>query len=172
VPFLVRWPAGIKQPGREWPQLIGQTDLLATFAEMVGTALPDTAGEDSESFYPVLLNPDATLDRSPMIHHETSGRYGIRDGDWKLVMSHKKKTEPELYNLARDPQEKSNVIADHPKIVQALKKKITDIVCQGRTTDGATQPNDTGWWQDLVWMDEAEYTLHALPRVLETLDVH
>ena len=87
-------------------------------------------------------------------------------------MSHKKKTEPELYNLARDPQEKSNVIADHPKIVQALKKKITDIVCQGRTTDGATQPNDTGWWQDLVWMDEAEYTLHALPRVLETLDVH
>jgi len=172
VPFLVRWPAGIKQPGREWPQLIGQTDLLATFAEMVGTALPDTAGEDSESFYLVLLNPDATLDRSPMIHHETSGRYGIRDGDWKLVMSHKKKTEPELYNLARDPQEKSNVIADHPKIVQALKKKITDIVCQGRTTDGATQPNDTGWWQDLVWMDEAEYTLHALPRVLETLDVH
>ncbi len=161
VPFFVRWPAGIKQPGREWSQPIGQTDLLATFAEMVGTSLPDNAAEDSESFYPALLTPDADLERSPIIHHEMTGRFGIRDGNWKLVMPHKQTPKPELYNLEIDPQEKSNVIADHHEIVQALKKKITDIVCQGRTSDGASQPNDTSWWGDLFWMDKAEYTRQA-----------
>jgi arylsulfatase A len=161
VPFFVRWPAGIKEPGRAWSKPMGQTDLLATFTEMLGVPLPDHAGEDSESFYPVLVNPDADLNHSPIIHHEIGGRFGIREGDWKLVMSHKKTPEPELYNLATDPQEINNVIADHPELVQALEKKITDIICRGRTTDGVPQSNDTDWWGDLFWMDQTEYTRQA-----------
>ncbi len=54
VPFIVRWPAGIDQAGRKWDGLVGQTDLLATFAELVGAKLPDNAGEDSQSFASVL----------------------------------------------------------------------------------------------------------------------
>jgi len=156
VPFLVRWPAGIKQPGRAWDQLVGQTDLLATFAEMLGSPLPANAGEDSESFYKALINPNATLARSPIIHHGSSGRFAVRDGDWKLVFPHKK--EPmELYNLAMDPREGNNVIEEHPEIAKALGQTITQLISTGRSTPGASQPNDTGWWADLVWINEDEY---------------
>ena len=89
-----------------------------------------------------------------MIHHGSSGRFAVRDGDWKLAFPHKK--DPmELYNLATDPREENNVIKDHPEIAKALEKKITQGVRNGRTTPGPAQPNDTGWWKDLVWMDEA-----------------
>ena len=34
VPMFVRWPAGIKNPGRDWDKVVGQIDLLATVAEV------------------------------------------------------------------------------------------------------------------------------------------
>ena len=36
VPFFVRWPKGIANKGSKWKGLVGQTDLLKTFAELVG----------------------------------------------------------------------------------------------------------------------------------------
>ena len=81
-----------------------------------------------------------------------------------MVLPHKKTPKAELYNLINDPQEKTNVIADHPEIVQALEKKITGIVCKGRTTAGVPQANDTGWWKDLTWMDATEYNVLHVER--------
>ncbi len=63
----------------------------------------------------------------------------------------------ELYNLASDPGEDSNVYASNPEIAKRLEKKITQIVCRGRTTKGRPQPNDTGYWDDLKWLTKADY---------------
>lgn len=157
VPFFIRWPAGIVQPGRSWDRQVGQTDLLATLAEMLGTQLPPQAGEDSESFYAALRKPTAVMERAPIINHSSGGNFAIRKGDWKLVMPHKKKDTRELYNLAADPAEQKNVIKDAPEIAEQLEKQITDIICNGRTTPGTPQSNDTGWWKDLVWIPKTEY---------------
>ena len=157
VPFFVRWPASIKQPGRTWGEPIGQTDLLATFAEMLNSTLPANAGEDSQSFYSVLSDPAAKLNRRPLINHGGEGRFAIRDGDWKLILPKKKGGAAELYNLASDPSEKCNVENEHPEMVEELTKKITELVLQGRTSPGVPQPNDTGWWPTLTWISEGEY---------------
>jgi arylsulfatase A len=159
VPFLVRWPAGIKEPGRSWGKVVGQTDLLATFAELMGKELPANAGEDSQSFASVLKDPKHDYDRLPLISHGNGGRqlqYAITEGDWKLVMSDGKHAS-ELYNLTADRAEKKNVSKEHPEITKRLTKEITKIVAQGRTTPGGASPNDTGYWSDLKWMSEAEY---------------
>jgi hypothetical protein len=58
----------------------------------------------------------------------------------------------ELYDLSIDPSEKNNVVADHPETVRLLTEKLTKIVKNGRTTDGAAQPNDIEWWDDLTWI--------------------
>ncbi|YCM42779.1 sulfatase-like hydrolase/transferase [Verrucomicrobiaceae bacterium 227] len=157
VPFLVRWPNGIKAPGRSWDQLVGQVDLLATFAELTGATLPENAGEDSQSFATILTNASSRHQRLPLINRgQGEDRYSITDGNWKLVLPGKG-AEVELYDLQADPAEKKNRAAAHAEKVRKLQKKITEIVVNGRTTPGSVQPNDTGYWKELTWMTEADF---------------
>ncbi|MEM6916525.1 MAG: arylsulfatase, partial [Verrucomicrobiota bacterium] len=53
MPFLVRWPEVVETGGTS-DRTISFTDVLATFAEMVGEPLSETAGPDSFSFLPTL----------------------------------------------------------------------------------------------------------------------
>ena len=151
VPMFVRWPATIA-PSSIWPNPICQTDLLATCAEILGTTLPDNAGEDSVSLYRIFQAPDVEFQRAPVIHHSSRGRFAIRRGPWKLVMESRRKKSRELYDLASDPTETTNVIDQHSDVESALANQISDIVSRGRTTAGNLQSNDTAWWEDLVWM--------------------
>ncbi len=159
VPLMVRWPEGIATPGRRWDKPIGQTDVLATIAELLGTKLSDDAGEDSQSFAAVLRNASDDYQRLPLITHGNGAgeyRYAITDGDWKLVLRDRKHAD-ELYNLTEDPAETANVAREHPQIVASLTQRITEIVTRGRTTPGKPQANDTDYWEDLHWLTPAQY---------------
>lgn len=162
VPFFVRWPAGIKKPGRLVKETICQTDVLATCAALLETELPETAGEDSYSFLPLLTEEGEYGDRPPVIHHGSAGRFAVRQGDWKLILPHRRDTE-ELYNLAKDPSEKRNLIGANLSEADALRAHATKIVVRGRSTEGAAQSNDTEWWQDLTWIEESEYDRRQAP---------
>ena len=153
VPFFIRWPAKV-EAGSTWDEPVCQTDLLATFAEMVGAKLPPDAGEDSDSFYMDLLGRKRGIARLPMIHHSSNGRFAIRDGQWKLVMPHAK-SRVELYDLSTDPSEKKDLAKAHPEIVNRLTESITRVVLLGRSTPGPKQSNDTPAWPDLAWMKSA-----------------
>jgi arylsulfatase A len=156
VPFFIRWPNGIKQPGRSWHGVVGQVDLLATIADVVDVPLPENAAEDSQSFHSVLTDANAQYQRAPLINHSSRGRFAVTDGYWKLVLPHGKSTI-ELYNLSADPAEEHNVAAMHSELVVDLQKKATNIVLNGRTTPGAHQANDTGYWSDLTWIKKIDY---------------
>ena len=152
VPFFVRWPAKVKADGK-YDQPVCQTDLLATFSEMLEQPLPDTAGEDSVSFFPALMGKPTDSIRAPMIHHSSGGDFAIRAGKWKLVMEGTKQKRA-LFDIESDPSEKKNVIGKHPDVTQRLVAHITNIIRNGRSTEGEPQPNDTGWWSNLVWMEK------------------
>ena len=159
VPFLVRWPNGIRQPGRRWKKIVGQVDLLATFAELIGADLPVTAAEDSQSFASVLLDPEADYERLPLItrgNGHGEHRFAITSGDWKLVLP-EGKLGMELYDLSKDQAETNNIAEAHPDKVAELKKQINLIIARGRTTEGPIQPNDTDWWKGLNWITKAQY---------------
>ena len=161
VPLFARWPAGIKNPGRQWSRVIGQVDLLATFAELLQSPLPENAGQDSQSFASVLIDADSQYKRAPLINHSAKGQFSITHGDWKLILPHRK-SPGELYNLNADPGEKRNVIAQQPEVTKRLKAKATEIVVQGRTTPGIAQANDTGYWNDLGWITRSQYEAQAI----------
>lgn len=156
VPFFVRWPAGIAEPGRSWDRPVGQVDLLSTFAQLVGAELADDAGEDSESFLSVLKNPVANYTRTPLINHDIAGRFAVTNANWKLVLP-TDKLDAELYDLAADPSEANDLADAQPQRVQALMAQATAIVVNGRTTPGNAQANDTGHWADLHWISPEAY---------------
>lgn len=155
VPFMVRWPKGIKQPGRNFDGVVGQVDLLATVADIIGAYLPDDAGEDSHSFADVLVNPESQFQRLPLMQQAGNGNYSITAGDWKLVLLGDKTKE--LYNLTNDPSEKNDLAETNPEIVKELLQKANNMVLNGRTTEGKVQSNDTGYWENLTWITEVEY---------------
>ena len=151
VPFIIRWPAKVKAHAK-CNQPVCQTDLLATFADMLSKKIPENAGEDSDSFYGVLTGTKETPPRVPMVHHSSQGRYAIREGKWKLVMEDARKNKRELYDLSSAPKETKNLISQYPEVDRQLAVKLTTLVNNGRSTPGKPQENDTPLWRDLVWI--------------------
>ncbi|MEI6865687.1 arylsulfatase [Flavicella sp.] len=165
VPFLMRWPNAINA-GLKVDEPVCQSDYLATIADIIGVELADNEGEDSYSLYPMMKNKDATVDRA-VIHHSITGHFAIREGKWKLnmlrgsggslkpVVVEPKEGEAlyELYNMENDPGETTNLYFKYPNIVEKLKEKITEIIKNGRSTDGTPQPFVKEKWKQLTWMD-------------------
>ncbi|MGE7776222.1 arylsulfatase [Chitinophaga sp. NPDC101104] len=127
-PLIVRWPGKI--PAGSTSGLISaQYDLLATFAEMAGIAVPEN---DGISLLPEMKgNPRQTARREYLYfeYPEKGGQLAIRMGKWKAVKTGLKQdiTRPwELYDLDADPAEQHNVAAAHPGLIprfDAIVKK-------------------------------------------------
>lgn len=155
MPFLVRWPEKVKA-GTISDELVCFTDMMATFADIVGSPMPDDAGEDSFSILPYLLG---TTPRGPVrrdLVHSHNGVYtlALRQGDYKLILPHwvykikDRSIEPahlvdtrakrfpdivELYNLRNDPSEQQNLIDEMPEKAQALFQSLVENVKRGRS---------------------------------------
>ncbi len=144
MPFIVRWPGKVPAASAT-PQTICFTDLLATFAEVCGTKLPVGAGPDSSSFLPVLLGqqPATKAIRGPIVMQAGStDTMMIRSGDWKLInqlgsggftspkfrKANAGEPPAQLYNLAEDRAETTNLYATHPEIVTRLTAEMQQIV--------------------------------------------
>ncbi len=145
VPFLCRWPGRIK-PGTQSSQTICLTDLLATFAAVVGDTLPAGTGQDSYNLLPALLNPDLEKPiREATVHHSGNGLFAIRQGPWKLIQGlgsggftapAQVKPKPggpqgQLYNLQDDPGEQKNLWLEKPEIVAQLTTLLEKYKQQG-----------------------------------------
>lgn len=159
VPFVARWPATV-QAGSKTDQLVGQFDLLATAAEIVGAKIGDSAGEDSVSFLaalqgvPPAAQPSA---RKSIISQSIGGQFAIRDGNWKLCLcpgsggwsaprpgslDMTKNAPIQLFDLSIDPGETNNLQAKHPEHVEKMKKMLARFIDNGRTTPGPNLKND------------------------------
>jgi len=131
MPFIVRWPGQIK-PGSTSDQLLSFTDMLATFADISGTSLNEQDQHDSFSILPVLTGKGSSK-RSIMFEQAKT----VRRDQWKYIKgtglgnlhrtygdvdaSKFKDIEGELYNLKKDPSEKTNLYDQYPQKVDSLK---------------------------------------------------
>ena len=129
VPAIVRWqghvPAGTKC---ETPATT--IDVYATLADLAAAPPPEGQPLDGASLAPLLSDPTAALQRDtlcwhlPHYHHSTPAS-AIRRGDWKLIEFFET-GKFELYNLAADPSEATD-LADHEvERVAELKSQLID----------------------------------------------
>ncbi len=137
VPFMVRWPAQIK-PGSRSDYAGLNFDLFPTFLELAGAKL--AADLDAISLVPVLKGDTITTPRDLyFVRREGGSIYGgnsyeaIIRGDWKLLQN-----DPfsplELYNLKRDPQEKTNLATTNKKVLNELATALRQHIQRGGAT--------------------------------------
>lgn len=154
IPMLARWPGHIKA-GSTTSQTFCLTDVMATCAALVGAELPNDAAEDSFDFLPVLIGeqPDGDPIREYTLHQTISLALAIRQGPWKyldhqgsggnnyqgpnLKRFEMADTAPDapgqLYNLASDPGEKTNLYFEHPRRVDEMKARLAEFRTSGRS---------------------------------------
>ena len=128
VPTLVRWPEKI-EAGKESDALFGQVDLAASIAKLVEQDLPEDGMPDSLDALDVLLGKE-TVGRAHLIH-EAPKSLALRYGKWKYIAAQtrdglgpwttvKHDSSGSLYDLSKDPSEKTNVASEYPEQLELM----------------------------------------------------
>ena len=155
VPFLVRWPDKVKA-GTTSSQLTSLTDVMATIAAIIEKKLPDNAAEDSFNMLPAWLDAGHAPIRPYLLQQAFGGprTLSIRRGEWKYIDhagsgGNRYENAPglkpfiipdaapgapgQLYNLATDRGETTNLYAARPEIVAELKALLEQSKSSGRS---------------------------------------
>ena len=120
VPLVVKLPKAERRGSRE-TAVAGLRDVLPTVASVVGIEKPaaahgrnllEAAGAESASVYSETYYPRIHLGWSEL-RSLVDARYHLIDGP-----------RPELYDVARDPAERSDVLSDKPQTATAMRVAI------------------------------------------------
>ncbi|MBI1302834.1 MAG: sulfatase-like hydrolase/transferase [Phycisphaera sp.] len=125
VPCVAWWPRTIA-PGVTIDDAAWTADLRATFGAFADAPAPPSDGRDLSA---LLLDGDPLPTRAlywPFPGY--GGQEAVREGDWKIVRTGlRQRKSPaaenegwQLFNLATDPNETTDVAAAHPEIVSRL----------------------------------------------------
>ncbi len=147
VPFIIRWPGHIPA-GAVCPEMAMTIDLLPTLARLIGAKLPDHK-IDGLDIWPLLAgqkdakNPHEAYFFYGIPFGVWSGAEleSVRTAHWKLILPHTYRSlggrkpgmdgwpgeyqrqpvlEPELYDMQSDIEERHDVAAKQPEVVQKL----------------------------------------------------
>jgi arylsulfatase A-like enzyme len=133
IPFVARWPGKIA-PGRASDFLGYFPDVMPTIAEVTGAKAP--ADTDGLSLVPELFGEAAAGRRQAQheyLYWEISGWTAVRQGTWRAVKPPKHE-KWELYDLAADPSESSDLAPAKPEVLArltALAAKASEPVREG-----------------------------------------
>jgi arylsulfatase A-like enzyme len=123
VPFIAHWPAGIARPGRDVDLPSAFWDFLPTVCELAGVQTPSDI--EGLSYAPTLAGREDQKRHEQLYWEfiEQGGRRALRRGDWKLVQYDLQPDafgKPQLFNLASDLGEQTDLAAAHPDLVNDL----------------------------------------------------
>jgi arylsulfatase A-like enzyme len=120
VPFFVQWK-GTVPAGQIETRPVMNLDVLPTVITAAGGKVESSWKLDGVDLLPYLTGKN---DERP--HDTMFWRFGeqwaVRDGDWKLVVSHTGSGKPELYNLKDDFAESNDLASAEPTRVADLQK--------------------------------------------------
>jgi len=134
TPLIVRWPGHVEAGRFDKKAVLSAVDFLPTLARLAGVELADVeqVKPDGEDTGDVLSGK--SRERGKPIYWEWRGgvagdpdyrppRLAVRDGRWKLFCNFDG-ADAQLYDIPADPEERSNVADDNPKVVARLKKQV------------------------------------------------
>jgi arylsulfatase A-like enzyme len=119
VPMIVRWPGHVLADHVN-PHVWAFWDVLPTLCDLAGAKTPD--GLDGISVLPTLLQKGEQRKHEFLYweFHEKGSQQAVRMGDWKAVRN-KLGAPLELYDLAKDVAEKTDVADQHRDVVNRIE---------------------------------------------------
>ncbi|MEJ2701328.1 MAG: sulfatase-like hydrolase/transferase [Sedimentisphaerales bacterium] len=138
MPFIARWKGVIPAGAVDDETVMCGIDLAPTFCHFARVDVTESVRYDGEDMHDALLgkprrrrrpifwqygDPYARL--RPGNPDFVSPSLAVRDGNWKLLIN-PDGTQARLFNLAKDPGERSNLLDKNPRIAADLWKKVRD----------------------------------------------
>jgi arylsulfatase A-like enzyme len=160
IPFIVKWPGEIIA-GSVSDEVICQTDIMATLAEITDIQLPENAAPDSYNFLPVLKGEKYTSPlREATIHNTDNQVWGIRKGDWLFINNYTgsgARKAPDafmklrgytdydtpglLFNMKEDEEQRDNLYEKYPEKNKEMEKLLQDYRVSECTVKRITENN-------------------------------
>ena len=170
VAAFATWPGKIK-PGTVIHEPLHIVDWYPTLLKLAGAKMEQKLAPDGRDIWPV-LTAGAKSPHDAILLNTTPSHGAIRMGNWKLVLNggatahlgadgeptpkgegKKKKQAPtngvELFNLAEDISEKTNLAEKHPGKVKELRARIDDFAKQAVPPKSAAKA--TSFKSPKVW---------------------
>jgi len=127
VPMIIKWP-GVTAPGSTCDARVISNDLYPTFLAMAGLPLKPAQHLDGMDLTP-LLRGKGQLDRKTLYfhyphYHSRAPHSAVISENWKLIRFYHQDTV-QLFDLAADPGETSDLAEQKPKIAAALDAMLT-----------------------------------------------
>jgi arylsulfatase A-like enzyme len=129
VPLLVKYPAGVGGvPGRRDERLVSLVDVVPTVLELAGAPAADPvhgrsllAEPDPERAVFFELLSSWYVKRFGQTVADLEDQAGVRTADWKLLVTGDEVT---LFDLTKDPTERTDVANRRPDEVHALSERL------------------------------------------------
>ena len=118
TPLIVHWPQGIRARGELRRDVGHVVDFVPTLLELAGAQPGDTWNGvkapplPGHSLVPAFAKDDMVKRDFVFFHH--SGNRALRVGEWKVVSAKDNQDAWELYDLAKDRSETSNLAVQQP----------------------------------------------------------
>lgn len=129
VPFIARWPGEIPE-GKVSEEVIAFQDLFPTFAEMAGAEVSGVI--DGISVLEALKGEEVQARRDFLYwdygHCRRFYDQAVRLEDWKGIRLGKEKGKIQLYDLATDVGEETDVSTEHPDVVAKIESIMDNAV--------------------------------------------
>jgi arylsulfatase A-like enzyme len=125
VVALANWPGRI-EAGGVVDRPIHVVDMYPTLAGLAGARLEKRKPLDGVDVWPA-ISEGKPSPRDEVVYNVEPMGAGIRQGDWKLVWRAMLPSQVELFNLAKDPSETTNVADQNREKVAELQKRAEEL---------------------------------------------
>ena len=128
TPAVVRWPGHLLKGKYEGAAQV--TDWMPTFCALAGYTPDHDLKWDGKNMWPQLSGQEQPQPRTIYVAGPNFRSRALRVGDWKLIVQEPRGKQPgktELFQLADDPNETTDLAAQRPEKVAELKEALEKV---------------------------------------------